>query len=392
MPWSLRMTLIVALIGFLSILYHYWRFSWAVNQTQLRKKIYWKSGFAGMILLFFLYPLFGYITYFFSGSVPMDDFPKWMIYLFWYGFIFSTVMLTWVLIADFIRLVTRYLFSVKSQKSEVLYGKVFIGLMIVGLLFTATKTVWDTNRIVVEEIEQPIESSSLSTPLTVVHIADLQADRYTTPEKMAQYIEVVNSFEPDLVVFSGDLVTSGLDYVEAGADAMAGIESTHGTFAVIGDHDYWSGEEEITNALEQRGVQVLRDENRVVDYHGESILLTGVTEIYSTRPSQDRLQELMDGAGEYDFRILLSHQASDRLIEQSNRTGYNQLLYGHTHGGQIKIPVFFQKMTGAVRDTEYVKGHWWFDDMLLNVNSGLGFTLSPVRYNAPAEVSVVRVQ
>ena len=321
----------------------------------------------------------------------MDDFPKWMIYLFWYGFIFSTVMLTWVLIADIVRLVTRYVFSIKSQKSDALYGKVFIGLMIVGLLFTATKTVRDTNRIVVEEIEQSIDYSPLSTPLTVVHIADLQADRYTTPEKMAQYIEVVNSFEPDLVVFAGDLVTSGLEYVEAGADAMAGIESTHGTFAVIGDHDYWSGEEEITNALEERGVQVLRDENWVVDYHGESILITGITEIYNTRPSQDRLQELMDGAEEHDFRILFSHQASDRLIEQSNRSGYNQLLFGHTHGGQIKIPVFFQKMTGAVRDTEYVKGHWWFDDMLLNVNSGLGFTLSPVRYNAPAEVSVIEI-
>jgi uncharacterized protein len=253
--------------------------------------------------------------------------------------------------------------------------------------------IWDTHRITLEEITYTMpERQSLPVPLTIVHFTDLHADPYTGEVKMNRYIDKVNKQNPDIVIFSGDLITSGRDYIEAGAEALARIESTYGVWFVMGDHDYWTGTGYIAEALSDRGIHVLQNENFWVE-HGESIIkITGVTELYSNRILEDHLDELLNETREESFKILAAHQASERLIRKSLNNGIHQLLTGHTHGGQFRIPLFFYPISAARAETPYVNGNWLLEErLLLNVNNGLGFTLAPVRYNAPAQVSVITV-
>src|SRR5699024_8633637 len=151
-------------------------------------------------------------------------------------------------------------------------------------------------------------------PLTIVHISDLHADRYTTSEKLNRYVEVINKQNPDLVVFGGDLISSGTEYVQAGAAALAAIEARYGVFAVMGDHDYWSDTEYIINQMKENGVTVLLDENYQINHGASSINLTGVTELYSQSIPRDSLDTLLDEfyEDEESLKALISHQASDR--------------------------------------------------------------------------------
>ncbi len=89
------------------------------------------------------------------------------------------------------------------------------------------------------------------------------------------------------------------------------------------------------------------------------------------------------------MRILASHQATGKVIDQAQKAGYNLLLAGHTHGGQLRVPFMFMTFSAAEMDTPYLSGLYRFDNLLMNVDHGLGFTLAPVRYNAPPTISVI---
>jgi predicted MPP superfamily phosphohydrolase len=346
-------------------------------------------------MLFVAFPAVGFIKFNLQGTFSMDDYPHFMIYLFWFGFVFSGLMLNWLILHDLLLPVFSKFSNFSTDFLKLRFAQTFLTLAAFTLLFTAAKMVWDTNRMVVERITYQFSGDSnngLREPLNVIHITDLHADVFTAADKMDRYIQLVNQEDPDLVIFTGDLITEGIGHVQEGAEALQKIKSTYGVYAVIGDHDYWAGPEHIVEALEQRGIRVLENEHIQINHNGTPISIAGVTEIYSYNLERSQLQELINSTTNDGIKIVSSHQASDRLIEFSQESGTDLLLSGHTHGGQVRIPVFFYPFTAVRSETPYVKGHWTLGDMLLNVNSGLGFTLSPVRYNAPAQVSVITIR
>lgn len=387
------MTLYMSVIMLVIFIYHGIRYHLSVRRVQLKPAILFHVLFVIWAILFFAYPVAGFIEYWTQGSFSFRTYPQIFIYLFWYGGVFLGVMFTWLVVIDLISVLMKWVLKTGQAQRKVFLAYLVIIITFITAFYTGVKMIWHTNTIGMEEIVYELNSDygEAFEPFTIVHIADLHADRYTGERKLSRYVDKVNDAEPDIVVFAGDLITSGTDYVDMGANAMAQIESRYGVYAVIGDHDYWANEERVTEALESRGITVLRNENVWINHSGNLIKLTGVTEIYSRNLDSDRLRVLLEEDRGEVLRILSSHQATDRLIRQTKESGVDQLLAGHTHGGQIRIPVFFYPVTAARADTRYVNGNWLLDGMLLNINNGLGFTLAPVRYNAPAEVSVISV-
>ena len=212
--------------------------------------------------MFIAYPAAGVIQYFATGSFTPDDYPKFLIYIFWYGFIFSAVMVSWTIFLDILSASLKYGFKINPPQLDILLGWIMIGVTILMFAYTGFKTMLHSTQIKVKEISYPTAEylDGDFKPLKIVHISDLHADRFTTPVKTKRYIEKVNSLQPDLVLFTGDLITAGDDHIEEGADALGSIEATYGTYAVMGDHDYWQGEQVITDALTARGVNVLRNQ------------------------------------------------------------------------------------------------------------------------------------
>jgi uncharacterized protein len=393
MPWPLRMITYAGILVVILLIYFGYRYFVSVKILNLKPLWLYGSLYFLLAGLFLAYPVAGHIEYWTQGSFSRTGYPTIVIYLYWYGVVCMGVMLNWLIIHDVLRPVAIRFSDADPAKIRDWFSRGFLVIAGITVIYTAVKLMWDTHRIVVNEIvySLPAESGPVN-PLTIVHIADLHADKYTGREKISRYIAKVNDANPDIVIFAGDLISSGLDYVDTGADGLAEIRSTYGTWFVIGDHDYWSGEDEIARAVESRGIKVLQNENDIIRHGEMTVKITGVTELYSYRVDRPLFSELLNEEAGEQLHILASHQASEHLINVASESGVHQLLAGHTHGGQIRVPFFFYPLTAARAESPYVKGSWNIGDMLLNINSGLGFTLTPVRYNAPAQVTVIKVK
>ena len=394
MPWALRMISYAGIVILIMLIYFGYRYFLSVKILNLKPAWVYSLFFFILTGSFLAYPLAGNIQYLMLGNFSHANFSPAVIYLFWFGLVCMGVMLNWLLIHDLLRPMVVWLTGSEPLIIRRWFATVFIVAAGLTVMYTAGKMFLDTNRIVVEEISYTLTGNTGPVaPLTIVHIADLHADRYTGEKKMRRYIGKVNDAKPDIVIFSGDLISSGMDYIQAGADALAGIQATHGTWFVMGDHDYWVGTEEIAEALQSRNINVLQNENALVRHNGSSVIkITGVTELYSTQVETSVLDDLLNEEFGEDLHLLASHQASERLITRANNSGVHKLLAGHTHGGQIVVPLFFYPVTAVRAESPYVRGSWHFGNMLMHINNGLGFTLAPVRYNAPAKVTVIRVR
>lgn len=391
MPWALRMSVYAATILAIIILYFSFRYLKSIKRAKLPYPVFFNCVLIVSIGLFLTYPVWGWFQYHFTGTFNRMEYPDIFIYLFWYGFAYMGTMLNWLLLHDFLLPISKWMSKRSENEVKTLYARLFLTLSAFTLLFTVAKMGWDTNRIVTENITYTLPGTDDFTPLTIVHIADLHADKFTGEKKLAQYISKINEQNPDIVLFGGDLITSGSEYVSLGANALGNIQSTYGTFAVLGDHDFWSDTDYIISELENNGISVLLNRTHRIQHNHSQVKITGVTELYSKQIQPVTLDSLLQDSQDEKLNILFSHQASMLLVERALDTGVHQIYGAHTHGGQIRIPLFFYPMTAARAETPYVNGNWTLGNMLLNVNNGLGFTLSPVRYYAPAQVSVITV-
>jgi len=90
--------------------------------------------------------------------------------------------------------------------------------------------------------------------------------------------------------------------------------------------------------------------------------------------------------------ILLTHQPSVEFVDQAKGSGVDLMLTGHTHGGQIGFNWFGYFLNASSFETPYVSSIYQIDDLVLNVTNGLGLTLAPFRYLAPAEITVITLR
>ena len=398
-PWPLRMILLLSILSVISLGYlstHLISIAKRSERTLIKLSL---AVFTFMLLLIsFIYPISGVIIEISGGSFNYADFPRSLIYSFWYGLAAGVTMMNFLLLADFASLFSRIFF--KIDRTERLFWKekgILVTLPLV-LLYVAATMFGDTQRIEVRNSEVTLTDSAPSAyssyTLRIVHISDIQADRFTTPEKMNRYITKVNEAQPDMVVFTGDLVTSGTDYFDEGADALAQINAKSGVYSVMGDHDFWSSPELYRSSLKRANSHLLEDSVMRIQHEDLTIALAGITEIYSQKIGDERLRNLLSDSlmQTSDLRLVISHQANERVVNASEESGaVDIVLGGHTHGGQMALPFMNKLWNPSTLETPYEAGNYRVGELFINVNVGLGFTLTPIRYHVPAEVSVIDV-
>lgn len=390
-PWLLKMTLLAATIKAAVDLYLGWRIVRAFDYLSPASSTLWGWGVAIFLLLFYLFPLSGYLQYVMAGNVDVLTYPKSLIYLFWAGYAFSFQVLVWIVAADVIKLLANAN-GVNAPIVDQVYGMLVIGVSIIVLLYSGYKMYSDTTQIKTETITYSTEGlSSDLQGLKIAHITDIQADRYTGQQDIADYVEQVNAQKPDLIVITGDLISYGTDYVDLAATELAALEAPRGIYFVVGDHDYWAGTDSVTAPLRQRGIQILEGKNAHIQVGKSTLRLSGLTNVYSRKAPLNEIKKLTHDTTKADLRVMAAHQVSASIIDECIAQNYNMLLAGHTHGGQIRVPVFFKKLSAPDFETKYVRGTYYEGDMLININNGLGFTLAPVRYNAPPTISIIEL-
>ncbi len=314
------------------------------------------------------------------------------VYPFWVGIIIVVELLPWLLAVDVLKL-PFYPFVKRFRVTWLdIQSKVVLGMFLFLTVYVLLRVIVDTTRIRVSQVTLAYRNLPAALDgLKIVHISDLQADARTRKWRIVRYIKKANKLNPDLVFFTGDLVTSGIKYIEVGAQALGKLQTKYGAYACLGDHDYWSNASKIAKSLETHGVKVFEDTNQFIRVGSDSLLVTFVTNVYSKRPTLDSLNYLMGQQPRGVLDIFVTHQPSETLVEQAAERGYHLFLTGHTHGGQVVFRPFGIALTAPRFESPYYKGTYQVDRMFLSINHGLGLTLAPIRYRAPAEITCIKL-
>ncbi|HUD71548.1 MAG TPA: metallophosphoesterase [Dongiaceae bacterium] len=218
--------------------------------------------------------------------------------------------------------------------------------------------------------------------LRILLITDIHVGPFLEPKALGRVFARLLSVRPDLILLGGDLATARLDEFPPAAAAFRTLRAPRGVFAVLGNHDHYTGEpERLTALVEACGIPVLHNRSVPLGAGGATpapLRLAGIDDRHAGRPDLDAaLAGIPPGAPV----ILLSHNP-DVLFEAAAR-GVGLVLSGHTHGGQIRIP----GLPVLVRMSRYRldEGHYRSGGTQLVVSRGLGVTGLPIRFACPPE-------
>jgi predicted MPP superfamily phosphohydrolase len=211
-------------------------------------------------------------------------------------------------------------------------------------------------------------------------MTDVHRSQLVSHADVARAVTVLMRERPDLIVLGGDYVTWGdRRYVAPSAQALASLSAPHGVYAILGNHD---DDHDMPLALAKNGVHVLKDARTRLTIRHEAIDLVGIR--FWTKRQAD-IAPLVRGGS--PMTVLLAHDP--RRLTEAVALDVPLVLSGHTHGGQIVLPV-----VGAVAAQKFpvVSGLARRADTTMFVSRGVGTIYLPVRINCPPEVAVLTLQ
>ncbi len=217
----------------------------------------------------------------------------------------------------------------------------------------------------------------------IAQISDLHCGPFTPPGRIQRWVAAVNALEADLVTVTGDLITSGHDYVAPVAESLGGLRAADGVFACMGNHDYFTDGDAFARALEAQGLRLLRNRGVVIARDGGQLYLAGVDDTWTHRHD---LEQALRARPPGVPVVLLAHDPA--LFPAAAARGVDLTLSGHTHGGQLAVPVAPRRLNLARFMTPFTAGLYCIDRSALYVNRGLGTTGPPIRLGVRPEIAV----
>jgi predicted MPP superfamily phosphohydrolase len=213
----------------------------------------------------------------------------------------------------------------------------------------------------------------------IAHLSDLHVGTWTS-HLADGWVAATNALAADLVVVTGDLVTSGDRWLERIAELVGGLRARDGVVVCLGNHDWFADGERLTDLLRAAGVRVLRNECFVVEREGHRLVIGGVDDTWTGRANLDEVLASEHGAP----HVLLAHDPD--LFRAAAMQRVPITLSGHTHGGQVGLPFFPRLLNVSMLAHDYHLGLYRRDDSLLYVSPGLGTSGPPVRLGVPAAI------
>ncbi|KUP07618.1 hypothetical protein Q75_05165 [Bacillus coahuilensis p1.1.43] len=205
-------------------------------------------------------------------------------------------------------------------------------------------------------------------------------------------VDKINSLQPDLIVFTGDLFDSTENFSESLEliRLLRLLQAPYGIYAVKGNHDhaFSSSAIRIEYIYREANITYLNNSfHEIRNSHGDSFFISGVDDPVYGVPD---LTKALPSSKKDQFTLLLSH-APDFAIEAKNHKIHLQLS-GHSHGGQIQLPILGPVLT-PVKSKLYREGLYHVNDTLtLYVNRGIGTTILPLRFLAKPEITLFAIR
>ncbi len=232
--------------------------------------------------------------------------------------------------------------------------------------------------------------------IRIVQFTDFHLGLFCGPGELERLVDILNGIEADAVVMTGDIFHSSMTLIDSAIPILRGMRTRRlGNLGVLGNHDFYTGELESTVALDKSGMRVLRNEWVTCTEGAARIHFGGIDDPmvnWLTGQKMPNFGSLMRKAPNEDgVRILLSHRPS--ALPYAAKAGIDLVLSGHTHGGQIVVPIPGSRGWSVARVVSHFT-HGWYErgSSRLYVNRGAGMTFLPWRLNCPPEISLFRLR
>jgi uncharacterized protein len=230
-----------------------------------------------------------------------------------------------------------------------------------------------------------------SRPLRIVFLSDFHTGSHSGDvARLEVIVSEARAFNPDLVLFGGDFVNmqlfgGGRVPPRITTAILAQLSAPLGQFAVLGNHDYTYGMEEVADALREQGITVLDNERRAVHFDRGRIEIVGIPDAHVQRAQSKQL--LAEITPERPA-IILAH---DPVWFANVPPGPHLTLAGHTHGGQIRLPGLGIVTNASKAPLRWTHGLIKERGQYLYVTSGIGTSWVPLRWRVPPEWVVLDV-
>ena len=254
---------------------------------------------------------------------------------------------------------------------------------------------------------QTIRSSKLPAAfdgLRIVQISDMHLGSFPLSSDIVRIgVDLINEQDPDLILFTGDMVNDFSEEAEPWLDTLSGLKAKLGKYSILGNHDYsdyasWpdmlAKNDNLDRLKEHQrriGFHLLLDEHVPIEKDGERFSLLGVQNWGVRFQQYGDLRKAVKGTDPSMFRLLMSHDPT-HWEAQVQEHGIDLMLSGHTHGAQFGITIAGQTYSPAQWVYKQWAGHYEQDGMHLYVNRGFGFIGFPGRVGMPPEITVIELR
>jgi len=198
---------------------------------------------------------------------------------------------------------------------------------------------------------------------------------------------MANQLHPDLVALTGDYVTLSPAYIWPAAQALGKLRARLGIFAVLGNHDFKVDAGEVTRALRAQHIRVLRNAHYALRAGDGTLWVVGVDDLWS---GGEDLPAALRSVPARDPKILLCHNPLG--IHRASTHGIDFVISGHTHGGQVRLPVVGSLRGNSKLGERFVDGWNRLNGTQIYVSRGIGRSVVPLRLNCPPEIACLRLR
>lgn len=229
---------------------------------------------------------------------------------------------------------------------------------------------------------------------TIVLLSDFHYDPHFSIHPLHAAIPLVNGLRPDRIVLTGDFVSvplveddaKGALAAEPCARVLRQMTAAHGLWAVMGNHDAETDPEHVARALQAENIHVLANQSVAIERDGTRVWLAGINDVLSGTAD---LANTLHGVPTGEAVILLAHEPD--FADEASRFPIDLQLSGHSHGGQVRIPLLPPLYLPAMAK-KYILGTYQVGRLTLYTNAGLGTVGVPVRLNCPPEITLLTLR
>lgn len=221
-----------------------------------------------------------------------------------------------------------------------------------------------------------------------IHIGGL----HVSPKRVKALITTINAQSPDIVLIAGDFVNGHKTRrentdkfnttLDQGLKHFSDITAPMGTYAVLGNHDAWYGNTVLRSGLTQAGVTVLTNESAAPR---KGLCLVGLADADTGREDPKAFQT----CAEDDLILALMH-SPDSFPDLPQKT--DMAFAGHTHGGQINLPLIGRAVTASKLGAPYAYGATEYNGIPVWITAGFGTSILPARFRSPPEIVVFSLE